>query len=292
MQSDTYSVFANELLEFILPVLRASDHSYDFSEILPYLENWDFHYSAGSTAATLFDTFLIRLTHNTLLDDIGSAAFDNFIRAGNLPERVMSRMIRQDSFLFDDQMSPGKLSCLIIRQDSFLFDDQMSPGAETRDEIILRSMHESVLWLSERYGEEAFQWRWEDVHTLTLRPPLFAEAAEAEDAPAALKLIVRNLLSKGPYPVAGNSLSLNKGAYSWHQPFEMNLGASIRRIVDLSNLGRSYSVIATEQSGNPLSEYFGDQTDLWLSGQYRYMYQDSTFFREISYETMRLVPNR
>src|SRR5690625_5735991 len=53
MQSDTYSVFANELLEFILPVLRASDHSYDFSEILPYLENWDFHYSAGSTAATL-----------------------------------------------------------------------------------------------------------------------------------------------------------------------------------------------------------------------------------------------
>lgn len=271
MQSDTYSVFANELLEFILPVLRASDHNYDFSEILPYLENWDFHYSAGSTAATLFDTFLIRLTHNTLLDDIGSAAFDNFIRSGNLPERVMSRMIRQDSFLFDDRMSPD---------------------AETRDEIILRSMHESVSWLGERYGEEPFQWRWEDVHTLTLRPPLFAEAAEAEDASAALKLIVRNLLSKGPYPVVGNSLSLNKGAYSWHQPFEMNLGASIRRIVDLSNLGRSYSVIATGQSGNPLSEYFGDQTDLWLSGQYRYMYQDSTFFREISYETMRLLPDR
>src|SRR5690625_7271685 len=96
MQSDTYSVFANELLEFILPVLRASDHSYDFSEILPYLENWDFHYSAGSTAATLFDTFLIRLTHNTLLDDIGSAAFDNFIRAGNLPERSEERRVGKE----------------------------------------------------------------------------------------------------------------------------------------------------------------------------------------------------
>jgi penicillin amidase len=269
MQLDSYSVHAREVIEHILPVLRFADESYDFSQIAPYLENWDFKYEPESTAATILDTFFMKLTRNTLLDVLGEAAFENFIRLESVPVRIMNRLLEEDSFLFNNTNTER---------------------IESREDIIIQSMQDAVDWLTNRYGEEPFQWRWESVHTLTLKPPLFSQASEAEGASTALRMIVNNLMSKGPYAVPGHGMSLNSGQYSWLNPFEMTLGPSIRRIVDLSSLNRSYSVIPTGQSGNPLSEFYGDQTDLWLNGQYRYIYQDSTFFREISYQTMQLLP--
>jgi len=72
----------------------------------------------------------------------------------------------------------------------------------------------------------------------------------------------------------------------------VNLGPSIRRIIDFSSPERSLSVLPTGQSGNPLSTHYGDQTNMWLDGRYRYIYRDSTFFQEASYQTMRLLPMR
>lgn len=269
MQNDSYSVHAREVVEQILPVLRFADEEYDFSLIAPYLENWNFRYDLESTAATILDAFFLAFTRNTLLDELGEVNFENFIRLDSLPVRVMNRLLQNDSFLFNN-----------IHTEI----------TESRDDIIIHSMQDAINWLSERYSEEPIQWRWENTHTITFRPPFFAEASNREDASSALRLIVKNLMSKGPYPVPGHGMSLINGQYSWLDPFEMDLGPSIRRIVDLSSLSRSHSVLPTGQSGNPLSDFFGDQTDLWLNGQYRYIYQDSTFFREIGYQSMRLVP--
>lgn len=269
MQNDSYSVHAREIVEQILPVLRFAGSEYDFSHIAPYLENWDFRYDLESTAASILDAFFMKLTRNTLVDELGESGFENFIRLESVPVRVMNRLLQDNSFLFNN-----------IHSDV----------TESREDIILQSMQEAIEWLSERYGEEPIQWRWENTHTITFRPPFFAEASETENAPFALRLIVRNLMSKGPYPAPGHGMSLNNGQYSWLDPFEMNLGPSIRRIVDLSLISRSHTVIPTGQSGNPLSDFYGDQTDLWLNGQYRYIYQDSTFFREIGYQSMKLIP--
>ncbi|MEX2601485.1 MAG: penicillin acylase family protein, partial [Balneolaceae bacterium] len=235
----------------------------------PYLENWDYRYDMNSTAASVFDTFFITLTRNTLSGLVGEEIYQNLIRVENIPIRIMKRLLQENSFLFQEVGANG---------------------IDSRDEIIRLSMQESIEWLSEQYGDEPVQWRWENLHTLTLRPALFAEASDDPDAPAVLKMIVNNLMSKGPYPVPGQGTTVNKAQYDWSNPYQMLLGPSIRRIVDFGNLNRIETVTPTGQSGNPLSEYFGDQTELWLQGQYRYLYQDSTFFREVSYQTMRLEP--
>jgi len=60
--------------------------------------------------------------------------------------------------------------------------------------------------------------------------------------------------------------------------------------VDLSDLSATKSVLPTGQSGNPLSTHYGDQTELWLNGQYRTFYQDSSFFSRSDFQSMRLVP--
>jgi penicillin amidase len=54
---------------------------------------------------------------------------------------------------------------------------------------------------------------------------------------------------------------------------------------------KSKSVLPTGQSGNPLSDHFGDQTDMWLNGEYRWLHQDSaSMFEEMDIRTMQLVP--
>ena len=112
-------------------------------------------------------------------------------------------------------------------------------------------MQETIYYLSDLYGPEPFEWRWEQLHTIRFSPPLFKEAAQDSSAPKALKLIVDNILSHGPFEVPGHGMTINNGQYNWDTPFEMVLGASVRRIVNLADLRFSQSVLPTGQSGNP-----------------------------------------
>lgn len=269
MQNDTYSLYSRDITQMILPVLKNSEQL-NFETVISYLENWDFSYDQSETAASIMDVFLLRLSENTFKDEMGSAAYENFVRFSAMPIRTIKRFLQNGSSFFDNVKTTDR--------------------TESADEIIIQSMNEAVDFLHKNYGDEPFEWRWEQLHTITLEPPLFGEAADDPDAPAALKLIVNNLFSKGPYSVPGHDMSINNGEYNWNNPYEMRLGPSIRRIVDFSDLSRTLSIVPAGQSGNPLSQYYGDQTESWLNGQYKFLYQDSTFFNENQFKTMKLLP--
>lgn len=269
MQYDAHSLYARDMTRYILPVLKQNEEQ--FETVISYLENWDYSYEASETAASIMDVFLLRLAENTFKDEMSEPVYQQFIRFSALPERALMRLLQD--------------------QNSF-FDDIDTPERETRREIIIRSMNETISSLQQQYGEEPFEWRWEQLHTLTLRPGLFGEAAQSSKAPTSLKLIVSNLLNRGPFPAKGHGMSINNGEYSWNEPYEMILGPSIRRIIDFSNPNYTLSILPTGQSGNPFSTYYGDQTEDWLNGQYKFMYQDSTFFNDTQYNTMKLVPEQ
>lgn len=271
MQNDTYSLYSRDVTQLILPVLRNSKE-YNFQTAISYLENWNYAYENSETAASIMDVFLLQLAKNTFKDEMGEEVYENFVQFSAMPARSLMRFLRNGSVFFDDVNTSDQI--------------------ETRDDIILRSMNEAINYLQNNYGNEPFEWRWEQLHTITLKPSLLGQAAEDPNAPTALKLVVNNLLSKGPYPAPGHDMSINNGEYSWNSPYGMILGPSIRRIVDFSDLSRTYSILPTGQSGNPISEYYGDQTESWLNGQYKFLYQDSTFFDEVQHKTMQLVPQK
>jgi penicillin amidase len=269
MQSDIYSEHAAALVEILLPLLRNAQQGEEFETVLPYLENWDFQYRTNSTAATIFDLFFLNLSNRLLERDIPSNLMEGIYRQEDIPVRIVTKILTDGGSFFN------------------------IANAETdayRLQTIRSAMIETIEQLTEQLGPEPFGWRWESLHTLTLRPPLLGEISDNPDSPKTLGLIVRNLLSEGPHPVAGHGMTINKGEYSWSDPFAVTLGPSIRRIVDFSEPYRSLSVLPTGQSGNPLSANYGDQTDLWLDGRYRYIYSDSTFFEETNVETMKLEP--
>lgn len=268
LQNDSYSNFAAKLTPQILDIIKSQD-AYNFELPISYLENWNYEYDLKSTAASIFDVFFLNFTRNTLRDDFGDVAYSNFIHHENIPVRTMTSLIEGESPLFDN-----------VQTDS----------VETKEDMVVKSMQDAILFLSDSLGSEPYEWRWEQLHTITFEPPLFTQAANDPTAPTALKLIVNNLLSKGPYKVPSHGMSVNNGQYRWNNAFEMILGPSIRRVSDLSDMSKSKSILPTGQSGNPLSDYYGDQTEMWINGHYRWLHQDSTLFEEPGVRTMKLVP--
>jgi penicillin amidase len=267
MQQDDYSLFARDVTRQILPVLKQDTTS--FKTVISYLENWDYSYDPSETAASIMDKFLLQLAQNTFQDEMGATTYEKFVRFSALPERTIMRFLKDGSSFFDNVDTAPQ---------------------ETRTQIITQSMEEAVADLQESYGQKPFEWRWEQLHTLTLKPSLFGEIAQQPEAPSSLKIIVNNLLSKGPYPAKGHGMSINNGEYSWNEPFNMILGPSIRRIVDFSNTDYTLSILPSGQSERPFSDFYGDQSENWLNGQYKFLYQDSILFDESQYRTMHLIP--
>lgn len=270
MQNDTYSVFAEQMTGFILPVLENNiTEDTNFKTVISYLRNWDYTYGPSETAASIMDAFIMHLSRNVLQDEMGAETYNAFIEFSAQPVRILVRFIQDGSPFFDNVNTEQR---------------------ETMEEQVILSMKQALDWLIEHRGSEPIEWRWELLHTLTLKAPLFSEAAGSEDAPKALQLVTNNILEKGPFPVGGHAQSLNNGEYLWTDPFDMVLGPSIRRIIDFSDLGTTLSIMPTGQSGNPISQFYGDQTESWLNGEYKFFYQDSTLFNETELQTMKLVP--
>lgn len=268
MQFDTYSAYARSMTNLILPTLKNSSDT-TLSLAVNYFENWDFKYETSQTAASIMDVFLLRLAKNTFRDEMGPDIYKSFITYNGKPIRTLLDLVENGSTLFDD-IETSK--------------------TESQEDIIHQSMQQSLAYLRDTFGDEPSEWRWGNLHTLTLRPTFFGRAADTENASSTLKLIVNNVLDKGPNPAPGHAMSINNGEYTWEQPYKMVLGASIRRIIDLSDTRQSLSIVPGGQSGNPFSDFYGDQTDNWLNGQYKIFYQDSSLFN--SYSKMKLVPEK
>jgi penicillin amidase len=266
MQYDVYSDYAKTVTKLILPVLKSAPDS-GFAVAIDYLENWNYNYNTSETAASILDEFLIRLSANVFRDEMGTDAYKSFIRYSAKPARALLRYLKSDSSFFDDVRTPQK---------------------ETEKQMIRKSMHQVLTFLKGEYGDQPVNWRWGNVHTLTLKPSLFGKAAESSNASRVLKMIVNNLFAKGPYPMPGNNMTINNGEYQWNDPFGMVLGPSIRRIIDLSNMHKSLSIMPGGQSENPFSDYYNDQTQSWLKGRYKTLMQDSSLFQK--YTVMKLVP--
>ena len=73
-------------------------------------------------------------------------------------------------------------------------------------------------------------------------------------------------------------------------PYASVHGPGLRAVYDLSDLDRSLFVIATGQSGNPLSRNYRDLTPLWAEGRYvQIPYLSGRLARDAT-GLLRLVP--
>jgi len=177
-----------------------------------------------------------------------------------------------DDYTFDDEVEtygasggPG-LNVLeyLMREvsDSHWFDDVSTPEVETRDDIILNALDDTIEWLEREYdSSNPTTWRWGDIHTVYYGHLTGLEA-----------------LSVGPFEWSGSGHCVTPSGVSIRTGVgTARGGASERLIVDFSNLNNSISVIPSGQRGYSNSKHYSDQVEnLFLLGKYHVQYFTNT----------------
>ena len=83
----------------------------------------------------------------------------------------------------------------------------------------------------------------------------------------------KKFFNVGSFPIAGSNEVINNQMffYSDDAQYAIKAGPSTRRIIDFSDIENSESVLPTGESGNPMSQHYNDQTDMYVKGKFRKM---------------------
>jgi len=102
--------------------------------------------------------------------------------------------------------------------------------------------------------------------------------------------MLRPFFNYGPFPFGGDEQTINRAGYDKTKPYKVNITASIRYIVDFSNLSNALVVLSTGQSAQLLSPHRHDMADMFLAGKYITWYMERKDFEPESEGVLRLLP--
>jgi penicillin amidase len=150
------------------------------------------------------------------------------------------------------------LHAVIADAHSPWFDDRSTSNVvESREQIVARAAEDAVASLRARFGE-AGEWRWDEAHAVKFSHPLGGGGR-----------LLNWFFSRGPFPIAGDGMTVNKTTTDLRRPFATSEAASYRQILDVGAWDQSLGINTTGQSGHPRSPHYFDQNALWRQGQYR-----------------------
>ncbi len=125
------------------------------------------------------------------------------------------------------------------------------------DQAMVKAFKSTVSVLTEKYGKKSSAWKWGKAHKVTYKHPLGKS-----------KLL--SFLNLGPYAAPGLKDSINAvGTKFSNKRFDVFSGPSTRRIVDMSDIDNSYSILPTGNSGNYFSRHYRDQVKRYLDIEFR-----------------------
>ncbi len=238
MQADFFVVLARDWMPIILATLSTEELSLQEEKALETLKEWDFRARAEGIAPTVFHATINEMVAKTFRKRLGDELYHQYIKNISVTFNAMRNLIAQKN-------SPW-------------FDDPQTPSVEGMREVIRQSFKEAVKYLEDRMGSDVTEWKWGKLHTLTFYHP-FGRASR----------LMAFFINIGPFPMGGSMATVNPQPYKLTDPWEGYHGASLRYIIDFSNLKNSLRVIPTGISGNFMSPHYDDQTELWLNGKYR-----------------------
>ena len=134
--------------------------------------------------------------------------------------------------------------------------------------------------LTEQLGAEVENWNWKKIHTFTLSHPLGVVSA----------LDKALHLNRGPFGMPGSYHTVCPYSYSYNNLYKVNHGASHRHIFDVSNWDASKTVIPTGTSGIPASDYYLDQTQLYIHNRYHADPFSNSEVKKAAVFKMKLLP--
>lgn len=229
LQLDTVSGFA----PLLLPTLTGIEPDGPRERAaLGLLRAWDGRVDRDRPEPLIFNAWLVALKRTLFADDLGQ----DFSGWGGLRARAVLQAL-----------APTSPWC----------DDIATPARETCPQRVALAFRQAVAELARAYGEDPARWRWGEAHRATFAHGLFHQ------------LPLGDRLASPAIATDGDDFTINRGTFDPGRSatFDHVHGAGLRAVYDLADLDRSLFVLATGQSGNPLSAHYADQLGPWRDGR-------------------------
>ncbi len=125
----------------------------------------------------------------------------------------------------------------------------------------------------------AKKWTWGSIHTIEF------EHAIGKKKPLNL------LFNVGPFPSPSEFTSVNKlKSKTGNHDYKVASIPSTRRLIDCNDPDNSWSIIPTGNSGNPMSRFYDDQAQMFITGQYRKILLTPAQFTEGHAGVLTILP--
>ncbi len=269
LQGDQYSLPATEIVPYILNLTPKNPLQQAAQGIL---RTWDYTMTPSSIAATLYATFLRKLTQLTFDSVLGddTTLANQYMGVGTTIFALMTG--------YSGRSTPLLIRLLKEHDDNWFADSLFANGPKTWKTALERTFEATLDELREQLGSNILRWQYGAIHKMSCLHPL-----------GAIKPLAR-FFNRGPYPIGGDIDTVNRGASPYNAPEDVQSVSSYRLIVDLSNLENSRAIHIPGQSGHPASKHFDDFIPLWLENKSHPMYFDADTIETAAAGVLHLLP--
>ncbi|MBL7111458.1 MAG: penicillin acylase family protein [Bacteroidales bacterium] len=239
IQTDQQSKWSEKILKRILPMLGSATLNDQEKKALDVLVGWDFKYNPENPAPAIFEAFYYELVRSVFVDELGGELYKQFMNQDILSSYAIDRIAEgQDISWCDDVTTTDKV--------------------ETVEDMVLASFVSAVYDLEEKQGTDIDSWEWGNMHQI-----IFNHALGSVNI---LKLVFG--LDRGPFIPGGSYHTVCPFSYSFNDPYKANHGASQRHIFTTWDWDQSWTVIPTGVSGIPASDFYCNQSELYINKGY------------------------
>ena len=241
MVNDVVSAVNPEIAKRLLVYIDKNLLKEKEAAALDQLYQWDGANETDQTEPTIYHRWIYYILKNAMEDELGEERFYQMLRTHLIKRFIAPLVANPQSIWWDDVRTVNQ--------------------KENQNYILNRSLRQAFDSLYKDLGSEPDQWQWGKVHTLEHKHPI----GEVET--------LRSFFNPGPYPIDGSREVINNMAFQYDSTstFQVHSGPSTRRVIDFSDIENGWSILPTGQSGNPFSDHYKDQAEMYNKGEYRKM---------------------
>jgi len=230
LQQDILATSAERLLPRLLGTSQYSERGRQAAALL---NAWDRQMHRGAPEPLIYQAWLWALGEAILADELGPD-YLNYLGSGSY---TLERILEHDSAWCDDIETSEVEDCA-----------RQVPAA----------LEVALDYLVERFGDDMASWRWGDAHSARFSHPVLSRIPVIGD------FFTYSVAADGGEDTVNRATPRLGG--TGESRFEDVHGAGFRGVYSLADLDRSRFMIATGQSGNPLSPHYGNLAPRWRDG--------------------------
>ncbi|MGG0642361.1 penicillin acylase family protein [Sporosarcina gallistercoris] len=230
LQMDQKNLHAGEFLDSLIGSIEKMDRKGSYKGILTQLKDWDQMDSVDAPQPLVFHKLMKQLPVTMFASDMPADVYEFMPGKPQLTDQFLRNAYNGDPSTWVEEYGGV---------DQWVFD----------------AFEKTMASLKEDYGDNYGKWQWGDFHQLVFPHPLSSASP-----------VLARFLDPKKQPVGGSGITVQ--AASFKDDGSANHGASWRFVADLDDLSKAYHIVGPGQSGHMKSQWFHDQADDWVRGDF------------------------